>query len=402
MKLVHRRAPQAAGLPVCCLLLALALAGCQTASEEAPSVDDDLESLAAVPYLKWSEDEADALLSGVTQWERERAWDGVNLFTNDRDELYLMDMSGRLLHKWTLPPGFECEYFDLLAGGQAIAVCAGQGLVRLDRDSNVVWIYRGSVHHDVARLADGSFLTPLSAEPRPYKGLQVGFDELIHVSARGELLDRWRTWDHKEHLRRFHRASRLDRPPEKPGGKYDYYHLNTVEVLPDTPLGRRDERFRAGNLLICLRNVHLIAVLDQETREVLWSWGPRHLSFPHRPTMLPNGHILIFDNGVRHQESRVLELDPTNGEFVWEYEGDPPESFYSKRKGSAQRLPNGNTLICESGKGHVFEVTPEKERVWEFWNPVVEEGHRRLIYRFLRRPKEEVVRLFREPAAAGD
>jgi len=38
--------------------------------------------------------------------------------------------------------------------------------------------------------------------------------------------------------------------------KYDYFHLNTITVLPETPLGIKDDRFRAGNLLVCFRNVN--------------------------------------------------------------------------------------------------------------------------------------------------
>ena len=53
----------------------------------------------------------------------------------------------------------------------------------------------------------------------------------------------------------------------------------------------------------------------------------------------------------------------------WEYVADPPQSFYSALLAGAERLPNGNTLICESMKGRVFEVTPEGEIVWQYINP---------------------------------
>jgi hypothetical protein len=36
----------------------------------------------------------------------------------------------------------------------------------------------------------------------------------------------------------------------------------------------------------------------------------------------------------------------------------------------AQRLPNGDTLICSGTSGTVFEVTPDKETVWKYVNPV--------------------------------
>ena len=43
--------------------------------------------------------------------------------------------------------------------------------------------------------------------------------------------------------------------------------------------------------------------------------------------------------------------------------------FYSSYISSAQRLPNGNTLITEGSDGRLIEVTKEHEIVWEYINP---------------------------------
>jgi hypothetical protein len=135
-----------------------------------------------------------------------------------------------------------------------------------------------------------------------------------------------------------------------------------------------------------LRNVNLILILDQDDLRVAWSWGPTELDQPHMPTMLEGGNILIFDNGSLRGFSRVLELNPLTEEVVWKYQAQPATDFFSELRGSNQRLPNGNTLICESERGRVFEVTRSGEIVWEFWNPEIIEGKRKRIYRFLRLP----------------
>jgi len=173
----------------------------------------------------------------------------------------------------------------------------------------------------------------------------------------------------------------------------DYFHLNTITVLPQTPLGQSDHRFREDNLLVCFRNVNQVAVLEKGTYRVLWSWGEGQLQWPHHPTMLENGHILIFDNGIARKYSRVIELDPVTKRIVWEYRTTFPEDFYSEARGSAQRLPNGNTLICESDLGRVFEVTPEGEIVWLWFNPGTREGRRLTVYRMIRLPREMVAPL---------
>ena len=47
----------------------------------------------------------------------------------------------------------------------------------------------------------------------------------------------------------------------------------------------------------------------------------------------------------------------------------PPTDFYAKNISGAQRLPNGNTLICQGPDGLFFEVTASGEKVWEYEYP---------------------------------
>ncbi len=81
---------------------------------------------------------------------------------------------------------------------------------------------------------------------------------------------------------------------------------------------------------------------------------------------MPNGNILIFDNGNAERRSRVLEIDPLTKSIVWEYKG---HDFYSLNRSSAQRLPSGNTLVAVSDSAEAFEVTPRGTIVWRFLNP---------------------------------
>lgn len=64
-----------------------------------------------------------------------------------------------------------------------------------------------------------------------------------------------------------------------------------------------------------------------------------------------------------------MEVDLEKNEIVWTYQDDPPFHFYSVMQGSADRLPNGNALICRASVGRLFEVTPRQEIVWEYVNP---------------------------------
>jgi len=89
----------------------------------------------------------------------------------------------------------------------------------------------------------------------------------------------------------------------------------------------------------------------------------------HDPTLLENGHFLLFDNRGHMGRSKVVEFDPLTGETFWQYYGASKEEFYSDTCGTSYRLRNGNTLIVETEAGRAFEITPGKNIVWEFYNP---------------------------------
>jgi len=147
----------------------------------------------------------------------------------------------------------------------------------------------------------------------------------------------------------------------------DVFHTNSIQSINRDVPGLCSR----GAWLISVRELDTIAVVDTRTRSLVWEYGPGVLQEQHDASLLANDDILVFDNGVQREASRVVQIRPSTGKIVWQYEGDPPGSFYSERKGSAQRLANGNTLIAESDRGRAFEVTPEGKIVWEFFNPDV-------------------------------
>jgi hypothetical protein len=395
-----------------------------------------LEMLRSVPYLGLSQSEAAKGDTGVVLHDADRTWPGYQLACRlSAGEAYLMDMEGRKVHRWRYPPGPYGgeDHAILLDNGDVVVIKKFSELARYDWNSDLIWRRRFEPHHDVALAPDGSFYV-IDQEMHQYRDAAVSFDVLVHLSANGELIDRWSTHDHRQEIvhtlsrephldriaRRFqgrlpgsgsHGLNELE-PNNQPEGldrseplgrfdsdsagahgtdrRYEYFHMNTVGVLPDNDLGRQDDRFRPGHLLVCFRNINLIAVLEKDTYRLLWGWGEDELQWPHHPTMLPNGHILIFDNGIHREYSRIVELDPLREVLVWEYAARPPEDFYSPTRGSCQRLPNDNTLICESDEGRVFEITADGEMVWEWLNPAIIGGHRETVYRMIRLAPERV------------
>jgi len=400
------------------LLLTTAFCGKDKPADRPDDLQDRLDKLKSVPYTSVTSEKVSGDTTGVVLFDRDRAWPGYNLYCSRiTPEALLLDMEGNVAHTWTYEP-VDHKLWDqavLLDNGDLLVLDKFKSIFRLDWNSNLIWEKQLAVHHDVAVAKDGTIFV-IEYDTERYRDLPVRFDGIVHLGSDGVELGRWSTYEHLDDLKRaLDRASFLDTTldlkeahgigldtTEAVGGRmfrelkgkrdfvYDYFHMNTVTVLPETPLGARDSRFAAGNLLICLRNVNQIATLDWETGEILWGWGEGVLEWPHHPTMLPNGNILAFDNGVVRRYSKVVEIEPVSKNVVWEYMADPPKSFFTPQKGSSQRLPNGNTLVCEGDRGRAFEVTMNGEMVWEWYNPMIKDEHRVQVYRVMRYPAEMV------------
>jgi hypothetical protein len=67
---------------------------------------------------------------------------------------------------------------------------------------------------------------------------------------------------------------------------------------------------------------------------------------------------------------------------VWSFAGSSSDRFFSSHISGAERLPNGNTLVCVGENGRIFEVTSEGTIVWDYLNP--HEG--RVSGRLVQRP----------------
>jgi hypothetical protein len=131
-----------------------------------------------------------------------------------------------------------------------------------------------------------------------------------------------------------------------------------------------------------MRLLNRVCILDRRTNEIIWEFGEgKALGHPHSSSALKNGNILLFDNGLHRcssdpsisladfAASRVIEINPKSNEIVWKYQDPFSPNFFSAICAGAQRLPNNNTLICEATKGKIFEVTYDKEIVWEYKSP---------------------------------
>jgi len=343
----------------------------------------DIEALESLGYTDGKVEGGH--LAGVTRHDPERAQPGLNLYTPAHEATaILMTMDGEPLHAWSFPfasawPNYPHQNklatfwrrTHVFPNGDLIGIYEGLGLVKVDRDSNLIWKSNVRAHHDLEVLADGRIVV-LSREahvlPRIDAERPVLEDFVSVLGPDGEELERFSLLEALE-------GTAFDQDwSARIEGNRDLLHTNALERL-DGRLASVEPAFREGNWLVSMLLLDLVCVIDADTKKAVWGHvGPYVLQ--HDPQVLDSGRVLVFDNqGLRRHEdpaggaSRVLELDPASWEIAWSYEGSPTEPFYSQTCGLAERLANGNTLVTESDYGRAFEVTPTGDVVWEFVNP---------------------------------
>lgn len=314
----------------------------------------------------------------VTIYKPGKFYDGYTLlglgfinpaYSHVGGHIYLINMKGEVVHEW-VTPRTSCQLSRLLPNGYILYGTRDRsnevnaGIYELGWNSNVVWSFGCPVDHDFNMMENGHIIIgclehilypPIFSEfARSPFFIEVNPDNKKVV---------WE-WHGYKHIKELEKLVGMRFPVER--FKRDWAHNNSCFVIPDNPIGRKDPRFRKGNIMFSYRSRDTIGIIDKKSKKIVWAWGPGVINGQHNVHMLKDGHILIFDNGTDRGWSRVIELDPLTKKIVWEYKGNPPQSFFSAYISNAQRLPNGNTLIDDGEHRRLFEVTPDKEIVWEW------------------------------------
>ena len=357
----------------------------------------NLKTINTIPYVDIATGDKD-IETGIVIHNREKVFEGFNLwYPLGSSKARLSDLQGNTLHEWF--PGNPRRNWRadvvLCENGDLLGINNIGHLLRVDWDSKVKWERTDlDCHHEIA-VAESGEIYVLNKKPRVIflagLPLPIRDDLIVILSQDGDSKDKISMLDAvhedialnsiagtywymvqpgtikkmiKDHLMmlRGEATNSFLTPAE---GIFDNLHTNTVSIINR----QVDGLCKKGDLLVCLRNWDMIGFMDPKKKTLIWQWNAGQASRPHTPSLLENNNILLFDNGPLRKYSKVVEMNPFTGKIVWEYIADPPESFHSRVRGCSQQLPNGNILITESDKGRVFEITPDGEVVWDFYNP---------------------------------
>jgi len=332
----------------------------------------------------------------------DQAYQGLNLVTRiaaGRElSADIMDMDGQVVHTWNrdwfriwpdsshLPedkvpkskPGTHIHGAVVLENGDLVYNYENLGLVRLDREGNVIWRLPYQTHHSIHVHEDGNLwvrgqITHTKPDARfPQRMPPFREDTLLEITPAGRIIQEWSVAELLSendmggllHLGSLHNLS-----TQAYGN--DLLHLNDVEPFPTS---MKADFFEHGDILVSLRNINTVFVFNRQNRKIKFictGWVVRQ----HDPDFIDGNTFSVFDNNTiapeaHGHQSRIVIVSARNKTLQVFFEGVPSAPFYTDIMGKHQWLPNGNLLITESKKCRAFEINPRGELVWEYVNYV--------------------------------
>jgi hypothetical protein len=341
---------------------------------------------------------------GTFQHQPKRTTAGLTLIQgifSDGVAVRLIDLSGKIVKEWPLKLyevwpklehiplhrrpasdfNFHSQGMVALPDGSIVVNYSLLGLVKYDRCGKIVWTVDRMTHHSVTLDEDGSFWVPtktyandvaddllfswysreeLDKSPLKYE------DRLLHISPDGEIL---------EEISVLQAVVNAGMEPQIHDSQYinkeDPTHINFISIVTDK-LAEKIENIKKGDLLVSIRQFHMLVIMDRSDGTIKWQHAGPWVR-QHSPVILPNGNILIFNNGRQTQSfsqgrvkgSNLIEFNPETETIKIVYPTKELQSFYTGSMGSVQFLPGNNLLITDSHRGRVFEINSEGDTVWE-------------------------------------
>lgn len=343
--------------------------------------------------------------NGVTINNVKKANQGITLMQGwfkEGLELRLITMNGDLIQKWPLSfhkiwpsakhiipksniPVTRFNYHTmgiwLFPNGSVMVNFNELGTVKLDKCGKVEWSLDRMTHHTITPTKDGLFWIPVKGDIR-----EVSNSLLLPGVTKENLLSESRGW-YEDRLILINSEGKIlkelsvlqslfDAGLERQLfdasiiSKFDPTHVNDIDLVTDS-LAKKITGVQTGDLLISIREMHMLAILDKDTGKLKWftqgSWVRQH-----DPDISNQGMIEIFNNRAKNfnlgpvSGSTIISFDPLTNKTKTIYPVNDQSSFFTYIMGSHQKLENGNRLIVESMSGRIFEIDSNGEIVWQF------------------------------------
>lgn len=313
----------------------------------------------------------------------------------------IIDADGHVLHRWDLDwfrlwphasylpadvrprsrPGTHAHGMVLEANGDLVFNYENIGLMKVDVCGRPIWRLPRRTHHSIERDDAGNYWVPElddSTAPDPelpnHKPVLRHYS-ILEISPGGRVLRDIPIFDLL--LRNGYDGLLFLQSTDelKTDVVGDMLHVNKVAVFPAS---MTEGIFKRGDVMVSMRNLNSIFVFDPKTLIIKSMIFGRFVR-QHDPRFVDGNTVSIFDNNNRNDDqskdaSRILTYSAKNGLINVVYQGTPDHPFFSAAMGKQQRLENGDILVTEAFKGRAFELSPDKQIVWEYYNQTGQKG----------------------------
>lgn len=324
----------------------------------------------------------------------------------------------------------RCDNFN---NGQFDAGGSGGLIEKLDWNSNVLWSYQIAdfnqcQHHDAIQLPNGNILaivweshlkSDAEANGRVTLGNKMWSEKLVEIQPdganSGTIVWQWRVWDHL--------IQQADSTKLNFGVVYDHpelfdinigtLNLTTADWLHFNSI---DYNVDLDQVMVSCHELSEMYIIDHSTTmeeaathsggqsgtggDLMYRWGnPQNYGRgtsidqkffkQHNVHWIADGEVLLFNNGIGRPGDDYSTVETfTLPEMAdnkyplladsayapktqdWVYTADPPGALFSNVEGGAQRLFNGNTLICNGIAAEFTEIDSQGNILWKYISPV--------------------------------
>ena len=183
-----------------------------------------------------------------------------------------------------------------------------------------------------------------------------------------------------------------------PGQPYDYFHMNSIQQLPD------------GRILISSRHTWAVYSIEKKSGRIAWELGGKHSSFSigpgagfqwqHHATLHGNGLLTVFDDGAAPQSRALLiHLGDHQATLVDAYTHKPP--LLALSQGSTQLLRNRNVFVGWGSRSYFSEYAPNGRQVFSASMPSPIQSYRAYRFVWVGNPLQRPAIAIRRSSAAG-
>lgn len=310
-----------------------------------------------------------------------------------QDGIIFLDYMGMAINRrgepvWFMPvlvdslESLKMRNFKLSPAG-TITYLDNSNCFERDLNSNIIW--RGPnngqlsgdateyYHHDFEKMDDGTFVVAgykYLHQPNYFDSSvlsRVRYNTVLQYDNTGKLI--W-FWDESKHVDKKTIFSGVDPKSIEVEGT----HLNGFAY------DKSDLSF-----ILSFRNNSSILKIDKKTGNIVYDLaksiettkkGSKLFSLQHSPVILTDGRLMIYNNNVMNNPNGIsyptvqIYTQPKGklaSKKVWEYEcaSDRFPKGIRGKEGHAAQLPNKNILVCMGGANFIFEISPDKKKIWE-------------------------------------